>query len=61
MAAGGAVGGAWLPPLNTTAAISQTVLAPVPALAAGLAPAPTSLSSASSSMSPTPEMVVLAV
>jgi hypothetical protein len=31
----------WLISLNTTVAISQIVLAPVPALADGVAPAPT--------------------
>ena len=46
--AAGAVGGAWLPALNTTVAISQMVMAPVPTLAAGVAPAPTTWSSASS-------------
>src|SRR5580704_6198808 len=59
--AAGAVGGAWLPPLNTTVAISQMVFAPVPALAAGVAPAPTTWSSARSSMSPVLEMLVLVV
>ena len=59
--AAGTVGGAWLPDLNTTVAISQVVFAPVPTLADGVAPALTTWSSARSSMSPVLEMLVLAV
>src|SRR5450756_820688 len=59
--AAGTVGGARLPPLNTTVDISQIVLAPVPALADGAAPAPTTSSSASNSTSPLPPRLVRAV
>src|SRR5262249_32913245 len=57
----GTVGGACAPALNTTVAISQVVLAPVPAVAAGCAPAATTWSSARISMSLALEMVVRAV
>jgi hypothetical protein len=59
--AAGAVGGARLPALKTTVAISQIVLAPVPALAAGVAPAPTTWSSVRISISSVSEILVLAV
>ena len=59
--ADGAVGGAWAPAVNTTVDISQTVFGPVPTVAAGVDPAPTTWSSDKSSMAPLLEMLVRAV
>src|SRR5262249_14749051 len=49
--AAGTVGGAVLPPLSTTVAISHVVDEPLATAAAGVAPPPTGRSSASVSMS----------
>jgi len=59
--ASGAVAGPLVPPLNTTVPSSQTVLAPVPTVAAGVAPVATVWSSASRSMFPFGDMLVRAV
>ena len=59
--AAGTVGGGWAPALKTTVDISQTVLAPVPTLASGVAPAPDTWSSARISMSLVSDMFVRAV
>ena len=57
----GSVGGALVPPRSTTVAISQTVRALLCTAAAGVSPALTALSSASSSMSPAGATVARAV
>jgi hypothetical protein len=59
--AAGALGAACAPDLNTTVAISHVVLPLVPAVADGVAPAPTTWSSVRISMSSVPEMLVRAV